>query len=240
VAGPGVQSLRQEVQEKLEGSVPSPSDQFLENCLAAFQAPDQRQVRPQAELRSHVEGIERAHIPREARHRGRGRRVNATILVQHALTRSFPDMTRSWGAPWPPRRTAPSSRARRSSSSGSPSSSSKTTTTSQYPPSSNSVSSTWISLTVPAFCLLLRRHKNLLIALETEGIFRRSANTLKIRQLKEVANQGELLTFADAHEAAVLLKTFLRELKEPLLTHELYDEIIQFQSEGETFSVNSY
>jgi hypothetical protein len=112
VAGPGVQSLRQEVQEKLEGSVPSPSDQFLENCLAAFQAPDQRQVRSQAELRSHVEGIERAHIPREARHRGRGRRVNATILVQHALTRSFPDMTRSWGAPWPPRRTAPSSRAR--------------------------------------------------------------------------------------------------------------------------------
>ncbi|KAJ3664410.1 hypothetical protein Zmor_008584 [Zophobas morio] len=67
-------------------------------------------------------------------------------------------------------------------------------------------------------------------ALETEGIFRRSANTLKIKQLKEVANQGELLTFASAHEAAVLLKTFLRELKEPLLTHELYDEIMQFHT----------
>lgn len=45
-----------------------------------------------------------------------------------------------------------------------------------------------------------------------------------------MANRGETLTFADPHEPAVLLKTFLRELKEPLLTHELYDEVINFQS----------
>lgn len=67
-------------------------------------------------------------------------------------------------------------------------------------------------------------------ALETEGLFRRSANLMKVKQLKEVANKGEKLVFEDPHEAAVLLKTFLRELKEPLLTHELYDEVMQFQS----------
>ncbi|XP_066148160.1 rho GTPase-activating protein 8-like isoform X1 [Euwallacea fornicatus] len=67
-------------------------------------------------------------------------------------------------------------------------------------------------------------------ALETEGIFRRSANASKVRQLKEIANSGHSLTFEDPHEAAVLLKKFLRELKEPLLTYALYDEIMQFQS----------
>ncbi|KAJ8948856.1 hypothetical protein NQ318_013509 [Aromia moschata] len=67
-------------------------------------------------------------------------------------------------------------------------------------------------------------------ALETEGIFRRSANAVKVRTLKEIANSGQRLTFDDPHEAAVLLKKFLRELKEPLLTYELYDEIVQFQS----------
>ncbi|XP_060521020.1 rho GTPase-activating protein 8 isoform X2 [Cylas formicarius] len=67
-------------------------------------------------------------------------------------------------------------------------------------------------------------------ALETEGIFRRSANANKVRSLKEIANAGQSLTFEDPHEAAVLLKKFLRDLKEPLLTYELYDEIVQFQS----------
>jgi hypothetical protein len=32
----------------------------------------------------------------------------------------------------------------------------------------------------------------------------------------------------DTHVVAGLLKTFLRDLSEPLLTYELYDDIIQF------------
>ncbi|XP_074026734.1 rho GTPase activating protein at 68F isoform X9 [Leptinotarsa decemlineata] len=67
-------------------------------------------------------------------------------------------------------------------------------------------------------------------SLETEGLFRRSANALKIKSLKEMANKGQKVIFGDPHEAAVLLKKFLRELKEPLLTYELYEEILQFQS----------
>lgn len=67
-------------------------------------------------------------------------------------------------------------------------------------------------------------------ALETEGLFRRSANTLVVRDLQNKINQGERVQLEDPHVAAVLLKTFLRELKEPLLTFDLYDEIISFQS----------
>lgn len=67
-------------------------------------------------------------------------------------------------------------------------------------------------------------------ALEIEGLFRRSPNVAKIKLLKDSANQGLPVTFDDPHSAAVLLKTFLRELKEPLLTFDLYDKIVKFQS----------
>ena len=68
-------------------------------------------------------------------------------------------------------------------------------------------------------------------ALETEGIFRRSANVAVIKELQSKCNQGLPIDFqGDPHIAAVLLKTFLRELEEPLMTYELYDEITQFQS----------
>lgn len=36
------------------------------------------------------------------------------------------------------------------------------------------------------------------------------------------------MSIEDTHVVAGLLKTFLRDLSEPLLTYELYDEIIQF------------
>ncbi len=38
---------------------------------------------------------------------------------------------------------------------------------------------------------------------------------------------------SDVHVAAVILKTFLRQLQEPLLTFELFDQIIGFQGERE-------
>ncbi|XP_014477588.1 PREDICTED: rho GTPase-activating protein 1 isoform X1 [Dinoponera quadriceps] len=68
-------------------------------------------------------------------------------------------------------------------------------------------------------------------ALETEGIFRRSANLMVVKELQNRCNQGLPIDFqGDPHIAAVLLKTFLRELDEPLMTYELYDEITQFQT----------
>ncbi|XP_035429198.1 rho GTPase-activating protein 1 [Spodoptera frugiperda] len=68
-------------------------------------------------------------------------------------------------------------------------------------------------------------------ALETEGIFRRSANMSVIKELQSACNRGEPLQFRnDPHNAAVLLKTFFRDLEEPLLTFDLYDEIMDFQN----------
>ena len=45
-------------------------------------------------------------------------------------------------------------------------------------------------------------------------------------------NNGERIVFSqgDVHIAAVILKTFLKELEEPLLTFKLYENIISIES----------
>lgn len=71
---------------------------------------------------------------------------------------------------------------------------------------------------------------NPLSVIDTEGIFRRSGNIARINELKRKINEGNTIDMSseDTHVVAGLLKTFLRDLNEPLLTYELYDEIIQF------------
>lgn len=76
--------------------------------------------------------------------------------------------------------------------------------------------------------------------LEMEGIFRRSANVTLVKTVQEKYNSGEEVNFAemeDVHLAAVILKTFLRELPEPLLTYQLYNEVINFQNVDSTSQV---
>lgn len=66
--------------------------------------------------------------------------------------------------------------------------------------------------------------------IDTEGLFRRSGNLNTINDMKKRVNAGDVIDFkdVDTHAIAGLLKTFLRDLKEPLLTFELYDEIVNF------------
>ncbi|KAM4601791.1 rho GTPase-activating protein 1 [Polymixia lowei] len=69
--------------------------------------------------------------------------------------------------------------------------------------------------------------------LEIEGIFRRSANVTLVKEVQLRYNSGEAVNFRemeDFHLAAVILKTFLRELPEPLLTYGLYNDIVNFSS----------
>uniref|UniRef100_H3DAG3 Rho GTPase activating protein 1 n=1 Tax=Tetraodon nigroviridis TaxID=99883 RepID=H3DAG3_TETNG len=69
--------------------------------------------------------------------------------------------------------------------------------------------------------------------LEIEGIFRRSANVTLVKEIQHRYNSGETVQFSeteDVHLAAVILKTFLRELPEPLLTYKLYNDIVNFSS----------
>ncbi|XP_059831447.1 rho GTPase-activating protein 1 [Hypanus sabinus] len=67
--------------------------------------------------------------------------------------------------------------------------------------------------------------------LNKEGIFRRSANISLVREVLDKYNNGipvDFTTYGDVHLAAVILKTFLRELPEPLLTYDLYDQVVSF------------
>ncbi|CAL8104989.1 unnamed protein product [Orchesella dallaii] len=67
-------------------------------------------------------------------------------------------------------------------------------------------------------------------ALATDGLFRRSASTVLVKESQAKANRGELIDFkGDFHLAAVLIKAFLRELEEPLMTFDLFEEIVEFQ-----------
>ncbi|XP_068612423.1 rho GTPase-activating protein 1 [Brachionichthys hirsutus] len=69
--------------------------------------------------------------------------------------------------------------------------------------------------------------------LEIEGIFRRSANVTLVKEVQLKYNSGAAVNFRemeDVHLAAVILKTFLRELPEPLLTFQLYNDIVNFAS----------
>ncbi|XP_029577851.1 rho GTPase-activating protein 1 isoform X1 [Salmo trutta] len=69
--------------------------------------------------------------------------------------------------------------------------------------------------------------------LEIEGIFRRSANVTLVKDVQHRYNSGEEVSFSqmeDVHLAAVILKTFLRELPEPLLTYQLYNDIVNFHN----------
>lgn len=70
-------------------------------------------------------------------------------------------------------------------------------------------------------------------ALSTEGIFRRSASTQVVREVQQKYNIGTPVNFQqydDVHLTAVILKTFLRELPEPLLTFNLYNYVVGFSS----------
>jgi Rho GTPase-activating protein 1 len=72
-------------------------------------------------------------------------------------------------------------------------------------------------------------------ALDVQGIFRRAASATTVRQIKEKMNRGESIdfgSFMDPHIPCVILKTFLRELPEPLLTFALYEPITHLVQNG--------
>ncbi|NXY46433.1 RHG01 protein, partial [Ceuthmochares aereus] len=70
-------------------------------------------------------------------------------------------------------------------------------------------------------------------ALNKEGIFRRSANIQVVKDIQQKYNMGvpvDFQEYEEIHLPAVILKTFLRELPEPLLTFDLYSHVVNFQS----------
>jgi RalA-binding protein 1 len=60
--------------------------------------------------------------------------------------------------------------------------------------------------------------------LQTEGIYRVSSPKPRLDELEKAANNGEALTFDDPHDAAGLLKRFLRQMPENICTDMLKAE----------------
>ncbi|RVE59368.1 hypothetical protein OJAV_G00187860 [Oryzias javanicus] len=69
--------------------------------------------------------------------------------------------------------------------------------------------------------------------MKEEGLFRIAAGASKLKKLKAAldCSTSQLEEFySDPHAVAGALKSYLRELPEPLMTHQLYDEWIQASS----------
>ncbi|XP_036276150.1 rho GTPase-activating protein 8 isoform X2 [Pipistrellus kuhlii] len=69
--------------------------------------------------------------------------------------------------------------------------------------------------------------------LRTEGLFRRSASVQTVREIQRLYNQGKPVDFdayGDAHIAAAVLKAFLQELPQPLLTVPAYEQALSITS----------
>ncbi|KAM9311486.1 rho GTPase-activating protein 8 [Gastrophryne carolinensis] len=78
--------------------------------------------------------------------------------------------------------------------------------------------------------------------LRTEGLFRRSVAVHIIKDLQKRYNLGKPVNFdeyGDAHIPAGILKTFLRELPEPLLTFDAYRPILEITGVESILRVNS-
>uniref|UniRef100_T2MEH5 Rho GTPase-activating protein 1 n=1 Tax=Hydra vulgaris TaxID=6087 RepID=T2MEH5_HYDVU len=69
-------------------------------------------------------------------------------------------------------------------------------------------------------------------ALDIEGIFRRSAQVNLVNEAVDAFNMGiqSFLQINNVHLATALLKKFLRDLPEPLLTFKLYGSVMEFSS----------
>ncbi|KAL1267351.1 hypothetical protein QQF64_032714 [Cirrhinus molitorella] len=69
--------------------------------------------------------------------------------------------------------------------------------------------------------------------LQTVGIFRVGSSKKRVRQLREAFDQGAEVVLDQrhsAHDVAALLKEFLRDMPDPLLTRELYSAFISCAS----------
>ncbi|KAL7058870.1 hypothetical protein AAHC03_013625 [Spirometra sp. Aus1] len=79
-------------------------------------------------------------------------------------------------------------------------------------------------------------------SLDLEGLFRRSARSILVQAAQQTYNEGgrvKFENFDDPHLPAVLIKTFFRELSEPILTYELYDEVLKINNFTPTMKIES-
>ncbi|KAG8327145.1 Rho GTPase-activating protein 17 [Homalodisca vitripennis] len=76
------------------------------------------------------------------------------------------------------------------------------------------------------------------LAMDEEGLFRVAGGASKIRRMKlsldaNCMSLGTALEYRDPHVIASVLKSYLRQLPEPLMTHKLHDQWIAAAKVGE-------
>lgn len=83
-----------------------------------------------------------------------------------------------------------------------------------------------IPLCLKEAVVFLRKH------LDEEGIFRKSGNAERIREIKRLYNHGQPVAYDqyEFHVAACVLKAFFSELPESLLPESLFDEMATLQA----------
>lgn len=76
-----------------------------------------------------------------------------------------------------------------------------------------------------------RTKKTLISDIRAEGLFRKTGNLGRQRLLKEILNQGEELGLEDGtfspHDCATVLKNYLGELPDPVLTEKHFQAHLQ-------------
>uniref|UniRef100_H3BHM4 Rho GTPase activating protein 1 n=1 Tax=Latimeria chalumnae TaxID=7897 RepID=H3BHM4_LATCH len=84
---------------------------------------------------------------------------------------------------------------------------------------------------IPSLSAIFNITVSKLSGLLRHNIFKKNAGTKSTRAKQRFYSSGEPVNFSsyeDVHLTAVILKTFLRELPEPLLTYGLYNDIANF------------
>mmetsp|Transcript_10762 Transcript_10762/g.33026 ORF Transcript_10762/g.33026 Transcript_10762/m.33026 type:complete len:462 (+) Transcript_10762:104-1489(+) len=106
---------------------------------------------------------------------------------------------------------------------------SRATTTKLFGVSLNKLMARPGEKTIPTFVKNVMRHLNREESLKTQGLFRVSASVAELEAHQKRLDNGEDIVYSElsSHMVAALLKAWLIELPEPLLTFKLYNNFIE-------------
>eukprot|EP00761_Pharyngomonas_kirbyi_P007996 gb/GECH01008007.1/.p1 GENE.gb/GECH01008007.1/~~gb/GECH01008007.1/.p1 ORF type:complete len:723 (+),score=145.63 gb/GECH01008007.1/:1-2169(+) len=89
-------------------------------------------------------------------------------------------------------------------------------------------------LHIPRILLILAERVESMNGFKTEGIFRLPGDTNEVERLKEQLCDGDFnIETKDVHAYASLFKLWLRELAEPIIPHELYDQSLKAANDAD-------
>jgi len=86
---------------------------------------------------------------------------------------------------------------------------------------------------VPEVCYLCIEYLRK-TGLSSEGLFRVPGNNDTIQKLKMQFEKHESIELSDPHDAAGLLKLYIRQLSSPLIPHSLYSQFVELEDKSKS------